>query len=48
MKKGYGIIYNNGVIISSVKDVKVKDDVEIRLSDGSFNATVLNITNEKK
>lgn len=48
MKKGYSIVYNKDVIASSIKHINVNDDVTIRLSDGSFSATVKNIKEENK
>ena len=46
MKKGYGIVYNKNVITSSIKQINPNDEVEIRMSDGSFNAIVKNINKE--
>jgi exonuclease VII large subunit len=46
MKKGYGIVYNKNVITSSIKQINLNDEVEIRMSDGSFNAIVKNINKE--
>lgn len=46
MKKGYGIVYHKNTITSSIKNINKNDEVEIRMSDGSFNATVININKE--
>ncbi len=48
MKKGYGIVYSKDNIISSVKNLQNNDEVEVRLSDGSFSATIQNIKCENK
>lgn len=48
MKKGYGIVYNKNNIATSIKDIALEDCVEIRLSDGSFNATVNMINKENQ
>ena len=40
LSKGYSLSTVNGKVIKSVKDVKVKDEVNIRLLDGEINTVV--------
>ena len=48
MKKGYGIVYNKGVITSNVRNINLNDEVKVRLVDGTFTAVVKNINEEKE
>ena len=40
LSKGYSLSTVNGKVIKSVKDVKVNDEVNIRLLDGEINTVV--------
>ena len=41
LKRGYSIAEKDGEIISSVDDVKVGDEVKIKLDDGTINTKVI-------
>lgn len=43
MKKGYGIIYHNDTIISSVSKVNEEDYITVKLTDGTIDAVVKKI-----
>ncbi len=45
MKKGYSVLRKDGLLIKSVNDVKINDNIDILVSDGVLNA---NITNKRK
>ena len=42
MARGYSIVYNNGKIISSEKQAKIKDKLKIILHEGQISAEVRN------
>lgn len=41
LKRGYSIAKSEGKVISSVKDVKLGDKVDIELDDGTINTKVI-------
>lgn len=41
LKRGYSIAKSKGKVISSVKDVKLGDKVDIELDDGTINTKVI-------
>ena len=43
MKKGYSIATVNGKVIKSIKDVSVQQKVNVKLSDGNFNAMITDL-----
>ncbi len=47
LKRGYSIVKYNKKCISTIKDVKVGDRLNIALKDGIINASVLEVKNEK-
>ena len=46
LKKGYAHLTNKGKAVTSVKAVKVDDNIDIRLTDGSVKAVVKEIIGE--
>jgi len=46
-KRGFSIIRKKGKIINSIKDIKIKDNISIKLFDGNADSTIIAI-NEKK
>lgn len=40
MNKGYSIVYSNNNIISSVDDVEVNEEIDIKLKDGTIGAVI--------
>lgn len=42
LKRGYGIISVDHTVITSIKEVEEKQEIKIRLEDGTIQATVLN------
>lgn len=47
MKKGYSVSKVNGSIIKTIKDVSVTDKVDILVSDGIIETTVVNVRKEE-
>lgn len=47
ISRGYSIVYKDNNTITSVNNIKKGDNVSVRLSDGSFFATVENVNGEK-
>ena len=45
--RGYGLVYNNDKLIKNIKDVKINDKIDIKLSSGIINASVNKIKEEK-
>lgn len=45
MDKGYSIVYKNSSIISSVQQLDVEDEIDIRFCDGTISAVVKRISN---
>ena len=43
LKRGYSVLYNNDSIVSSTKQVKKDDNINIKVSDGYIDASVTNI-----
>ena len=43
LSKGYNITYKDKVIVKSINDVSINDDIDIKLSKGSIKATVKEI-----
>jgi exodeoxyribonuclease VII large subunit len=41
LKRGYSIISHNGKVVRKIKDVKVGDDLNLRLSDGMIESKVI-------
>lgn len=49
LSRGYGAVYTNeGKIVKSILDVKEKDNIKIKLSNGAIDATVDHIESEEK
>lgn len=46
LKRGYSLTYKNNKIVKSIKNVKEKDKLAIKLSDGNINVVVRSIENE--
>ena len=46
LKRGYSITKLDNKVISNVKDIKVNDTLNIKLSDGEIISTVKEIKNE--
>ena len=47
LKRGYSITKINNKCISSVKDIKIDDNINITIKDGTINAKVLEVENGK-
>ena len=45
LSRGYSIVEENGKTISSVKKLKIGDNIDIKLSDGNAKAEVMEVTN---
>lgn len=45
LKLGYSIAYNAGKILKTVKQVKVGDNIDIKISDGNIGSIIKNINN---
>ncbi|MCS7185227.1 MAG: exodeoxyribonuclease VII large subunit, partial [bacterium] len=45
LNKGFSIVYKNGGIVKSVKALKIDDEIEIQMKDGSVDATIKNVRN---
>lgn len=45
LSRGYSIVEENGKTISSVKNLKIGDNIDIKLSDGNAKAKVMEVTN---
>ena len=48
MRKGYSIVYNQGEVLTKINKLKVKDQVDVKMADGMFSATVTSIEEEKE
>ena len=46
LKRGYSLTYKNNKIVKSIKNVKEKDKLAIKLSDGNINVVVRSIEDE--
>jgi len=46
LKLGYSLVSLGGKIVRSVRDVKLKDKIDIRLQDGDIETEILKITNQ--
>jgi exodeoxyribonuclease VII large subunit len=44
MERGYSIVYQNNEVANSVKSLKVGENIQIRLQDGTAEATIQSIT----
>ncbi|MCD6482579.1 MAG: exodeoxyribonuclease VII large subunit [Candidatus Izimaplasma sp.] len=42
MSKGYSVIKKNGIVIKSINEVNINDEIDILVSDGIINANVIN------
>ena len=47
LSRGYSITYVNGQVLKSVKGVREKSDLDIKLSDGTVRAVVQKVEEEK-
>ena len=45
LKRGYSIIKKDNKCISSIKNVKVKDEIDINIKDGNIKAMVMEVKN---
>lgn len=43
MKKGYGIVYKDGIIVTSVKNISIDDELTVKLNDGAISTKVKKI-----
>jgi exodeoxyribonuclease VII large subunit len=43
LKLGYSLSYVNGKLVRSIKEVKVNDEIEVKLTDGSFASEIKNV-----
>ena len=43
IKRGYSLTYVNNTIVRSIKNVNKSDNINIKLSDGSIDATIIDI-----
>ncbi|MBQ8234031.1 MAG: hypothetical protein IJZ36_00425, partial [Bacilli bacterium] len=43
LKRGYSVLYSNDNIVSSTKQVKKNDNINIKVSDGYIDASITNI-----
>jgi exodeoxyribonuclease VII large subunit len=43
LKLGYSLSYINGTLVRSIQEVKVTDEIEVKLTDGSFASEIKNI-----
>ena len=43
IKRGYSLTYINDKVVKSVKNINKKDNINIKLSDGSISATIIDI-----
>jgi len=48
LKMGYSIARKGGRIIKSVKNVKIGEDIEVQVSDGTFDSNIKKIKNPKQ
>lgn len=48
LKKGYSVLEKDNTIIRSINDIKVKDNINIKLIDGHISATVKGVENNGK
>lgn len=46
LKLGYSLVFSGKKILRSVKDIKLKDKVDIRLQDGDMETEIIKITNQ--
>jgi len=46
LKLGYSLVFSGKKILRSVKDIKLKDKVNIRLQDGDMETEIIKITNQ--
>ena len=44
--RGYSITYSNDKIVKSIKDVKVNDEIKIKVTDGFINTKVVGVKEE--
>lgn len=42
IERGYALVYKDGKLIKTKKELEVNDDIEVRLSDGQIKAKVIN------
>ena len=47
LKRGYAITKKNNKVISSIKNIKENDTIEINLKDGTINTKVMKVSKEK-
>lgn len=47
LSRGYAITYVNNKVVKSIKDIKLKDNLKVRLSDGMIDATINNVEEVK-
>jgi exodeoxyribonuclease VII large subunit len=43
MSKGYSIVYQDGEVVTQVAELKINNDVDVRMADGKFTALVTSI-----
>ena len=48
LKKGYSVLEKDNTIIRSINDIKIKDNINIKLIDGHISATVKGVENNGK
>lgn len=46
MLRGYSIALNKKKVISSVKNINVNDEIEVKVSDGLLNCKVLDVRSD--
>ena len=46
LKRGYSLTYKNNKIVKSIKNIKEKDNLTIKLSDGNINVVVRSVEDE--
>ena len=46
LKRGYSLTYKNKKIVKSIKNIKEKDNLIIKLSDGNINVVVRSVEDE--
>jgi exodeoxyribonuclease VII large subunit len=47
LRRGYGLVEQEGHVLTSVKEAKVGSSIKITLKDGSLSARVENLTGQK-
>ncbi|MBQ3052334.1 MAG: exodeoxyribonuclease VII large subunit [Clostridia bacterium] len=47
ISRGFAVVSNKGKAVTTVKDIKLGDEVDIKLSDGNFKCSVIDIENQE-